>query len=147
LAEPVVAPFTETAVSSDVDETALDSKAPAKRIHQQLAALLSEPLVCAVLLFNFASGLTLTGIELVYPLYLGNDLGVGPGGIGAVFGVCNIMFGSFCFIGGRLADKIGKRKVMAVGGLLACAATALLALPSNIYVAGGVMVRSVVTIV
>lgn len=112
-----------------------------KSVGRQLIALAREPIVPAVLAYNLAFGLILTSLELSLPLHFASSLSAGPGVIGIVFGVANVLSGAASVTSGYLSDRVGRKRVFIAGGALAVVCAALLSLPTTIVTTAIVLVR------
>lgn len=120
----------------------LTSRPVRKPLCAQLAAMFSYGPVIPLLFMNFMSSFSISALEILYPLFLAHTLDATPGEIGAVFGVVNVCFGVFSFIGGLLADKLGRAPVLVVGTTLFAGALCSISFASSIYVAGAIGVCS-----
>jgi DHA1 family solute carrier family 18 vesicular amine transporter 1/2 len=88
--------------------------------------VLRVPAIAACALVVVAISSTLSMIEPVLSLHL-NLLGVNPGRIGSVFGVAAVVTAAMHPICGRLADRVGSRKMTIVGLLMTTGMLPLLA--------------------
>lgn len=78
-------------------------------------------------------------LEPTLPLHLQQQLRVSPGVIGLLFGVATFAYGISSPLAGALADRWGRRRIMAVGLATMACTLPLLALPRSILLEAGVL--------
>jgi len=125
-------------VNTAGDEESATEKPINKPLRSQLAAMFCYGPVIPLLFLNFMSSFSISALEITYPLFMAHTMDASPGQIGVVFGIINICFGVFSFLGGLLADKLGRAPILVVGTSLFSAALCTISFPNTIYVAGGV---------
>ena len=106
-------------------------KPPAARADREpvpVAAVIRTPAVasCAAAVVILAA--TLSMIEPVLALHLNAQLGVGPARIGYIFGAAAVATAILNPIYGRLADRMGARRLTTIGLVLAACALPILSL-------------------
>ncbi len=78
----------------------------------------------------FFLSLPITGLTIYYPGYL-HHIGVGPATTGTLLAAAGIAGAAGLFVGGRLADRVGREQVLLTGAGLMAAGSVLLAISSN----------------
>lgn len=97
-----------------------------------LSAALRSPAYQAALAGNFAVGFSVLGVRsTVVPLLVVQDLGLGPGWIGAAFTLAALVQAVLLLPAGRAVDQVGRRPTLVLGGLLTSVSLAGLALVSG----------------